>query len=90
MKLQLPSHFTLARLDEGLPPLKAAADEAELVLDAGAVVQIDTAGLQALLAVVRHRQARGLPTTWSNPMPLDAMVRAAGLTGELGLGPGGA
>jgi anti-anti-sigma regulatory factor len=90
MNLQLPSHFTLARLDEGLVPLKAAADEAELVIDAREVVQVDTAGLQVLLAVVRHRRARGLQTQWANILPLDAMVRAAGLSSELGLSPGGA
>lgn len=90
MNLPLPTHFTLARLDEGLVPLKAAADEAELIIDARDVVQVDTAGLQVLLAVVRHRKARGLPTRWANPLPLDAMVRAAGLSAELGLAVGGA
>ncbi|MFZ5446455.1 MAG: STAS domain-containing protein [Myxococcota bacterium] len=90
MNFQLPPHFTLARLAEGLGPLTAAADEADLTLDASEVVQIDTAGLQALLAVARRRKARGLTLKWTSSQPLDAMARAAGLAVELGLAPGGA
>jgi anti-anti-sigma regulatory factor len=58
-----------------------------VVLEAGAVKRIDTAGLQLLAALVRAAESRGKPVQWrSVSAAVRDGARHVGLSAALGLG----
>ncbi len=57
-----------------------------IVVDGGAVLRIDTAGLQLLVALARDEAAAGRPLAWQAASPeLLLCSRRLGLLGALGL-----
>lgn len=80
--LSLPAHLDIAHAGELKQALDAAlAEKPPLLLDAGAVEQVDTAGLQLLLAFRRTRAIE-----WRNPSPaLRDAAALAGMAGALAL-----
>jgi anti-anti-sigma regulatory factor len=53
-------------------------------LDGAAVTEVDTAGLQLLVAFVRDARAAGRDVAWVHPAPaVTALARTLGLSGAL-------
>ena len=82
----LPSTLTLRQVDDTalmlLPAIAGGAD----VIDASAVLQCDTAGVQLLIAAARSAAARGGTLVLERPSPalVDGATRL-GVAGTLGL-----
>ena len=60
----------------------------ELNIDVSSLQKIDTAGIQVLVSIVKHLEAKGLRVSWSDLSP--AIINAAtllGLTGSLRMVP---
>ncbi|MBN2646988.1 MAG: STAS domain-containing protein [Thiotrichales bacterium] len=82
-KIILPDSLLIQQIESQFENLKTefnAAGEAVL-LDADAVETIDSAGLQALIVLIRHAQQQGKQVLWQSPS--DALCQAAN---KLGLG----
>jgi len=66
--------------------LSGRLDEKHLVLDAGSLTRVDTAGLQLLTAFLRAAEDRGARVEWRAPQPaLRECARRIGLEGALRL-----
>ena len=85
--LKLESSCTLRdALDMQFQLLAVDFGESEILLDGGAVENIDTAGLQMLVAFAKHHAARGRCLQWLAVSPeLLRGCRLLGLDGVLGL-----
>lgn len=82
MDLRLPEELTIAEAaDLRLRLLAALEGGAPVVLDGGAVADVDAAGLQLLCAARRSAAARGVKLTLRGPRggPLARALEAAGL-----------
>lgn len=84
--LALPQDCTIVGAVDMKALLLAELETDDLVVDAGAVERVDTAGLQLLTALVRDRQAGGRSTRWQGA---DSQIRPTaellGLTHMLAL-----
>ncbi len=84
--IQLPSSLTIRGVRELKKQLASSLTGGDLGLDAAAVNEVDTAGVQLLLAIRRHVVAQGGTVTWSGASELlRGAVRALGLSQELAL-----
>jgi len=85
--LALTAECTVAEADSLKAALARRLEDAGMVtLDARALLRIDTAALQLLLAFVRDRRSAGRPTEWRGHAPaLDAAAAQLGLADLLGL-----
>lgn len=88
MVLELPARITIHEVRALHQQLLAQIGAWELVLDGSRVEQVDTAGLQLILAARRSAEAAGGRLEW-RPLPAAVLhaTRALGLDGEFGLGP---
>ena len=86
--LKLEASCTLRdSLDMQFQLLAVDFGDSEVLVDGSAVERIDTAGLQMLLAFVRHHAARGKSVQWTAASPeLLRGSRMLGLDAMLGLG----
>jgi anti-anti-sigma regulatory factor len=79
MAFDLPADFS-----EGLPELRDALaarllESDPLILRAGSVQRVSTAGLQILLGAIRAAEQRGISARWESVSP--ALVEAAACLG---------
>ncbi len=92
---RLPTLDSVVALGDTLTIEQAAAmhtelgrwlDSKQVVLDAGSLTRIDTAGLQLLTAFIRTAEGRGALVEWRAPQPaLRESARRIGLEGALHL-----
>jgi anti-anti-sigma regulatory factor len=88
--LRLDSDLRIRNIADASARLGAALGGAHLALDAADVVQIDTAGLQLLVATVATARRNGVACEWTGVSPcLRDASRMLGLEEALGL-PAGA
>jgi anti-anti-sigma regulatory factor len=93
--LRTPDSPSAVQLGDSLTIEQSAAMHAELgrhlgaknvVLDAGSLTRVDTAGLQLLTAFMRAAEGRGARVEWRAPQPaLRESARRLGLEGALRL-----
>jgi anti-anti-sigma regulatory factor len=84
--LRLDSDLRIRNIADASARLGAALGGARLALDAAEVVQIDTAGLQLLVATVATARQKGLACEWTGVSPcLRDASRMLGLEEALGL-----
>jgi anti-anti-sigma regulatory factor len=85
--LELPANITIHGVRALHAQLRAGIGGRQLILDGSRVEEVDTAGMQLLLAAHRSAEAAGTRIEW-RPLP-PAVMRAAqalALSTELGIG----
>ena len=86
MDLQLPAVVTVERVGELLAPLREAARDGALAIDAAALTEFDTAALALLLEGRRLATAQGIGfEVRGAPAPLLELARLYGVDGLLSL-----
>lgn len=84
--IALGDSLTIEQVGALYADLTGRLGEMHLVLDAGSLTRIDTAGLQLLTAFVRAAEGRGARVEWRAPQPaLRECARRIGLEGALRL-----
>lgn len=84
--IALGDSLTIEQVGALYADLTGRLNEKHLVLDAGSLTRVDTAGLQLLTAFVRAVEGRGARVEWRAPQPaLRECARRIGLEGALRL-----
>ncbi len=84
--VQLGDSLTIEQVGALHADLSGRLGETHLVLDAGSLTRVDTAGLQLLTSFIRTAEGRGARVEWRAPQPaLRESARRLGLEGALRL-----
>ena len=87
-EIKLPESLTIHHIEEHFNSLNNQFNDAsdEITLEASAVETIDTAGLQALLVLIKHVVENSKTVSWQNtPEILSSSAEKIGLTQALQL-----
>lgn len=85
-EIKLPENLTIHHIEAHFNELNKQFNDAgdEIAMEASAVETIDTAGLQTLLALVKHAAGNGKKISWLNtPDILKNSAEKLGLSQEL-------
>lgn len=87
VRVELPEALTIAEVAEEFDGLSKALEGAQtLDIDAEATMQVDTAGLQLICALVQEARRCSVAVTWSPGSTLSEAADTTGLASAMGLG----